>query len=111
VEFTFPADEPKPISDRAWFRDNAIEIERPLGDQSLWAELYKGPSRTDYNAATVRNRTTGAAVSFEGDAPIERMVFWAVERAACPEPFSRIKLDPGEGNIWSSTYRFSAGPE
>jgi hypothetical protein len=40
--------------------------------------------------------------------PIERMVFWAVERAACPERFFRIKLDPGEGKTWSSTYRFSA---
>ena len=42
----------------------------------------------------------------EGDAPIERMVFWAVERAACPEPFTRIRLDPGEAKSWSTRYHF-----
>lgn len=108
VEFAFATDEPKSINDLAWFRDGAIEVERPLGDRSLWTELYKGPGRIDYNTATVRNQITGAAVSFDGDAPIERMVFWAVERAACPEPFIRIRLDPGETTTWSSAYRFSA---
>ena len=29
-----------------------------------------------------------------------------VERAACPEPFSRIHLRPGEVRHWSSRYRF-----
>ena len=108
VEFAFGTDEPISINDVAWFRDSAIRVEHPLGDRSLWIELYEGPGRIDYNTATVRNQITGAAVSFEGDAPIERMVFWAVERAACPEPFTRIKLDPGEATTWSSTYRFSA---
>jgi hypothetical protein len=108
VEFPLATEEPKPINDLAWFRDNAIKVEGPIGDRSLWIQLYEGPGRSDYNAATVRNQITGAAVSFDGDAPIERMVFWAVERAACPEPFSRIRLDPGEATTWSSTYRFSA---
>jgi hypothetical protein len=108
VEFAFSTGEPQLINDLAWFRDGAIQVDRPLGDQSLWIQLYEGPGRMDYNAATVRNQITGAAVSFEGDAPIERMVFWAVERAACPEPFSRIRLDPGEAKTWSSSYRFSA---
>jgi hypothetical protein len=108
VEFAFATDERKSINDLAWFGDGAVKVERPLGDQSLWAQLYEGPGRADYNAATVRNQTTGAAVSFDGDAPIERMVFWAVERAACPEPFFRIELDPGESTTWSSSYRFSA---
>jgi hypothetical protein len=111
VEFAFQTDGPKSINGLAWFRDGAIQVERPLGDRSLWIELYQGPGRADYNAATVRNRKTGAAVSFAGDAPIDRMVFWAVERAACPEPFFRIKLDPGEGTTWSSSYRFSAGSD
>jgi hypothetical protein len=108
VEFAFATGEPKPIDDLAWFRDGAIQVERPLGDRSLWSELYEGPGRIDYNTATVRNLITGASVSFDGDAPIERMVFWAVERAACPEPFIRIRLDPGEAKTWSCTYRLGA---
>jgi hypothetical protein len=111
VEFALSSDETISINDVAWFRDGAIEVERPLGDRSLWVELYNGPGRVDYNAATVRNKTTGAAVSFEGDTAIERMVFWAVKRAACPEPFVRIRLNPGESTSWSCSYRFSVEAE
>jgi hypothetical protein len=108
VEFALSTGEPRSINDLAWFRDTTIEVVHPLGDRSLWIQLYEGPGRIDYNAATVRNLITGASISFDGDAPIERMVFWAVARAACPEPFIRIRLDPGETKTWSSTYRFSA---
>jgi hypothetical protein len=111
AEFAFSSEEPRPIDDLAWFRDGAIEIEHPLGDQSFWVELYQGPGRVDYNTATIRNRITGAAISFEGSGPIERMVCWAVERAVCPEPFSRIELKPGEVGTWSTTYRLSAASE
>ena len=54
-----------------------------------------------------RNLRTGAAVEFKGDAPITRMVFWPVERAASPEPFIRILLSPGQTKEWSGHYRFS----
>jgi hypothetical protein len=55
----------------------------------------------------VRNIRSGASVEFRGDAPVTRMVFWAVERAACPEPFIRLHLKPGQDQEWSSHYRFS----
>ncbi|MFT7557332.1 MAG: hypothetical protein ACI9LO_003667, partial [Planctomycetota bacterium] len=41
-----------------------------------------------------------------GDTAINRMVFWAVEAAASPEPFIQIHLAPGEAKQWSSHYRF-----
>ncbi len=109
VELAFATEQPRNINDLAWFRQNRIEVESPLEDQSLWIELYRGDGRSDYNRATLRNNRTGAALGIEGDAPVERFVFWAVERAACPEPFSRIFLRPGESKTWSSRYRFSAG--
>ncbi len=108
IEFPFVTEQPQRINNLAWFRDNGIEVDRALGEQSLWIEAYRGQARRDYNAATVRNRRTGAAVAFSGDAPIERMVFWAVERAASPEPFIRIYLKPGESQAWSTHYRYSA---
>jgi hypothetical protein len=37
------------------------------------------------------------------------MVFWAIERAVCPEPFIRLKLAPGQATEWSSGYRFDDG--
>lgn len=108
VEFPFTAAAPTPINDRAWFRGNAIEVERALGDTSLWLPAFEGDDPGGYNAATVRNLKTGAAVEFSGDAPITRMVFWAVQRAACPEPFISIKLEPAQVKQWTTRYRFSA---
>lgn len=108
VEFAFSSEDARSIDDLAWFRDGTLEVPRPLGGRSFWAELYNGPGRVDYNMATVRNRITGATISFEGSEPIQRMACWAVERAVCPEPFSRILLNPDEGKTWSTTYRLSA---
>lgn len=111
VEFPFAAPEPMPIKDLAWFRGNAIEVDEPLGKRSLWIPVFEGDDPGGYNAALVRNLRNGAAVEFRGDAPITRMVFWAVERAACPEPFIRIYLPPGHSKRWSSIYRFYAGTD
>ena len=106
VELGLSTDEPESINGLAWFRGNRIEVVEPLADKSLWIQLYQGEGRSDYNMATVRNNRTGAAVRFSGDAQIERLVFWAVERAACPEPFSRIYLQPGQQQTWSTRYEF-----
>ena len=106
VEFPFSTDAPVPLGDIAWFRDGQIDVDRPLEDLALWWPVFKGADPGTYNAAVVRNRKTGAAVAFRGDAPIKQMVFWAVERAACPEPFIRIHLEPGRTQTWSTTYRF-----
>jgi hypothetical protein len=34
-------------------------------------------------------------------------VFWAVERAACPEPFIQLRLEPGQQRDWATRYRFT----
>ncbi|NND29485.1 MAG: hypothetical protein HKN97_12915 [Myxococcales bacterium] len=107
VEFPFSTDAPIPLGDIAWFRGSQIDVDRPLEDLALWWPVFEGDDPGNYNAAAVRNRRTGAAVAFRGDAPITRMVFWAVERAACPEPFIRIYLEPGRTQTWSTTYRFT----
>lgn len=108
VHFPFVAAQATPINDLAWFRGNSITVDAPLGAKSLWAPVFEGSDPGHYNAATVRNKRSGAEVSFVGDAALERMVFWAVERAVCPEPFIRIYLEPGQVRSWNTLYRFSA---
>ena len=109
IEFPFSVAEPVSIDGIAWRRGNRIEVDQALGDRSLWVELFAGEDPGFYNAAMVRNERSGAAVAFRGDAPISRMVFWAVERAACPEPFIRLQLDTGRQREWSIHYRYHAG--
>lgn len=108
VEFPFATAEPRSLNDLAWFHGNRIQVEKALGDNSLWMPVYEGEGRVDYNGASVRNNRSGAAVEFVGDAPLTRMVFWAVERAACPEPFIRIHVAPGQAQQWSTRYLFSS---
>lgn len=108
VEFPFTTDEPIPVNNLAWFRNNQIVVDEPLQQESLKIQLFEGEDPGSYNAARVRNNKTGAAVEFRGDARITRMAFWAVDRAACPEPFIQINLIPGTTQEWSSHYRFSA---
>jgi len=109
VEFPFTTTKPIPIKQRGWFRGNAIEVPQALGDNSLWLPLYEGDARVDYNRALIRHLPSGAAVEYTGDAPVTRVVFWAIERAVCPEPFIRLQLAAGEIKEWSSRYRFSDG--
>lgn len=106
IEFPFTTTVPIRINDRAEFRDNAIEISKPLGKDSLWVQLFEGDGPAHYNSAMICNKRSGAAVELTGDAPITRMVFWAVERAACPEPFIQLQLSSGKIREWSTGYRF-----
>ena len=111
VEFPFTTTIPIGINGRAWFRNNAIEVPEPLGDTSLWIPLFEGEGRVEYNRAMIKHLPSGAALEFTGDAPVTRMVFWAIERAACPEPFIRLKLAPGQVRAWSSRYHFIDGKD
>jgi len=107
VEFPFFTEQPMPISDIARFSGNAVEVDAALGDNSLWLPLFEGADPGQFNSATVRNNLTGASVEFTSGEPITRMVFWAVERAVCPEPFIHIRLEPGQSRSWVTRYRFS----
>lgn len=75
VELAFSAAEPVAINGLAWFRDDRIEVESALADESLCIQLYEGEARSDYNRAVVRHKPSGASVEFSGDAAIDRMVF------------------------------------
>jgi len=109
VTFPFEAPEPKDIRDNgvAFYRGNEIDVVEPLDDQSLWVQVYAGEGPVEYNAGTIRCDKTGAAVHFKGDVPIIKYNFWSVETAACPEPFIRIHLAPGEAQEWTNDYTFT----
>ncbi|MGB5708662.1 MAG: hypothetical protein WBM41_17765 [Arenicellales bacterium] len=106
VEFPFATDQPVSIKNLAWYRGNSIEVMEPLQNNSIGISVFEGDDPGGYNSAKVRNLRTGAAVEFSGSAPITRMAFWAVERAACPEPFINLNLSPGQSQEWTIHYRF-----
>ena len=98
----------KDIPGLAWLRDKQIVVEQKLGDEWLWVAVREGAGPVAYNAATIRCDKTGAAVHFQGDTPISKYNFWAVETAACPEPFIALHLVPGAVQEWTNDYTFTA---
>lgn len=108
VTFPFTSPEPTIINKLASFQGNSIKVNEPLQDKSLWHVVLKNGGDSSYNAATITNNRTNASVSFKGSEPVTHFIFWAVERAACPEPFITIVLKPNKQKNWQSNYTFSA---
>ncbi len=78
---------------------------------STWASLGGFSAAAAHHAFTVTHRGTGAEVTVSGDVPMTALSFWVTRTAACPEPFTAVRVGPGASVAWSVTYRFSAGGE
>lgn len=61
-------------------------------------------SAQDYHF-NIENRKTGAGVEIIGDRALERLNFWTIRTTLSPEPFIRIKADPGKTDKWTIRYR------
>lgn len=61
----------------------------------------------DYNIV-IENLKTRAGVKITSDAAIERMVYWACATTACPEPYVKINVKPGQEFRWKYSYEFFA---
>jgi hypothetical protein len=64
-----------------------------------------GTTSKDYDFR-IENRTTGAGVRISCDQPIMKLAFWCCSTTLCPEPFIRIKVDPGKEFTWTIRYEF-----
>jgi hypothetical protein len=58
------------------------------------------------NDIRIENNKTGAGVRIIGDKPIVRFVYWSAAATLCPEPYIRIKVDPGKETSWTIRYEF-----
>jgi hypothetical protein len=63
------------------------------------------------NAATIENTRTGTALKLKGDRPLVKYNFYAEKTAACPEPFVRLRVEPGKQEEWATEYTIMAGPK
>jgi hypothetical protein len=59
----------------------------------------------DYNF-NIQNQKTGAGVRITSDQPLEKLVYWACSTTACPEPYIRLKILPGNEMKWNIKYEF-----
>jgi hypothetical protein len=69
-----------------------------------------GPDSKDYDIR-IENSKTGAGVRITCDQPFYKLNYWNCATTLCPEPYIKIKVDPGREFSWTIRYEFYTLPE
>jgi hypothetical protein len=78
----------------------------PVKDEHVMLQIAGfGSTAADYDIR-VENSKTGAGVRITGDRPMERLNLWTITPTRCPEPFIRVKAEPGAEFTWLIAYEF-----
>jgi hypothetical protein len=96
------------IGDIAEIEDNKLKILRSLGKgESVYCDSINAINNDaiDYDIK-IDNHKAGAGVQIKGNRPISNLVFWCRGKTICPEPYIKIKIDPGEEFSWELEYVF-----
>jgi hypothetical protein len=92
----------------AEIQSNQISFLRAIGNGEE-TECYSlegfGTGADDYEIR-IENRITGAGVKITCDQPFLKLAFWACPTTLCPEPYIKIKAEPGKEISWTIKYEF-----
>jgi hypothetical protein len=92
----------------AEIHDNQISFLRVIG-KGEEAECYSlqgfGPTPDDYEIR-IENKITGAGVKITCDQPLLKLAFWSCPTTLCPEPYIKIRVEPGKEFSWEIRYEF-----
>jgi len=107
VKFPFDVKAKLDLKGMAKVGDGKLEYLKELETgQSVFTELEGfGSSAKDYDIR-VENRKAGAGVRITGDQPIVKLIYWSIRTTLCPEPYIRIKVEPGQTSKWKIGYEF-----
>lgn len=64
-----------------------------------------GTAARDYYIR-VENRKTGCGVRITSDRPLHKLIFWSRPRVVGPEPYIRVRVEPGATATWETRYEF-----
>ena len=96
------------FGDIAEIHENKLKILRPLSKgESVYSASLEGISNNadDYDIK-IKTHKTGTGVRIKGNQPLSKLVFWCNAKTICPEPYIKIKIEPGEEFSWKNTYEF-----
>jgi hypothetical protein len=96
------------MGDMAIIQGNQITFLRDLAkSENFFCNGLQGFSNTtnDYDIR-VENIKAGAGVRITSDQPIFKMVFWSSSTTVCPEPYIKIKVEPGQMFSWKIIYEY-----
>ena len=96
------------IGELAKFDGKNIEFIRNLkGDETVFCGGLTGFGDTekDYDIR-IENQTARAGVRITCDRPFLKLNFWCCTTTLCPEPYIKIKVEPGKEFSWKIRYEF-----
>ncbi len=104
--FALPGEVGNEMGDFVQFRDHQMSFLKELDPKEhvFFRDMTAGKN-ADYHIQ-IENHKTGAAVKITCDQPISKFIFWSASTTLCPEPFIKIKVDPGKEFSWNITYEF-----
>lgn len=89
-------------------KGNKIVFLRNLkSDETVFSSGLEGfgSSAEDYDIR-IENRIAGTGVRITCDQPLLKLVFWSCATTTCPEPYIKIKIEPGQEFSWKILYSF-----
>ena len=96
------------IGELAEIEGNKIVFLRNVNkDETVFCGSLEGfsASSKDYDFR-IENKTTGAGVKITCDQPLLKLAFWCCSTTLCPEPYIKVKVDPGKEFRWKINYEF-----
>jgi hypothetical protein len=96
------------IGELAEIEDNKIIFLRKINSgETVFCGGLEGFSQSaeDYDIR-IENHKAGAGVRITCDRPLLKLVFWSCSTTPCPEPYIKIKVDPGQEFKWTIKYEF-----
>jgi len=109
IEFPFEVSgEGQGLGETFRFEGNQIRFPRkPAKSERIYCGDVKGFNDflKNYNIK-VENLKTGAGVRITSDESISKLVFWASPTTVCPEPYTQIKIEPGQEFSWEIYYEY-----
>jgi hypothetical protein len=87
--------------------DKILFLKKLNDDESVSCDSIKGfgTSAKDYEIK-IENRKTKAGVRITCDQPLMQLAFWSCSTTLCPEPYIKIKVEPGHEFRWKISYEF-----
>ncbi|MBI4893866.1 MAG: hypothetical protein HY821_24835 [Acidobacteria bacterium] len=79
--------------------------ELQMGQSTIAEFKPEGPQAGVYDVR-MEHRKAGAGVRIQGNIPIDHVVFWAIRKTFCPEPYVKIEVEPGKQLKWNYDYEF-----
>jgi hypothetical protein len=108
LPYTIKSEGVDKISDFSEIRGNELVYLRNVrSEENIYYRNLAGygTDASDYDIR-IENKTTGAGVRITCDQPFLKLAFWCCSTTLCPEPYIKIKVEPGKEISWKIRYEF-----